>query len=212
MKGLCVRGELETEQTATYWPQVPLNIAALLSHSARLLNRGLWGSKPSAGSWFSLPRTATRTPTNWLRLWHWVISLFDIHLLPVGVTIAPNSTRPRSRLYLDIFDRMHLFLDWRLGRRSIFYICTTTARMDLTLNNQEGWHAIKPRNQTLTLSKRSAGAAEYADCISAEGEESSPNVCPWYDTKLHFMVRLKSWSFEEAPYFHYSQVHADSEW
>ena len=33
-----------------------------------------------------------------------------------------------SRLYLDIFDQMHLFLDWRLGRRSIFlhmciYLC-----------------------------------------------------------------------------------------
>ena len=39
-KGLCVRGKLETEQTATYWPQVPLTIAALLSHSAGLLNRG----------------------------------------------------------------------------------------------------------------------------------------------------------------------------
>ena len=67
-KGLCVRGELETEHTARYWPQVPLTIAALLSHSAGLLNRGHWGSKPSAGNWFSLPRTATRTPTNWLHL------------------------------------------------------------------------------------------------------------------------------------------------
>ena len=67
-KGLCVRGELETEQTVTYWPQVPLTIAALLSHSAGLLNRGSWGPKASAGSWFSLPRTATRTPTNWHQL------------------------------------------------------------------------------------------------------------------------------------------------
>ena len=33
-KGLCVRDELETEKTATYWPQVPLSLAALLSHSA----------------------------------------------------------------------------------------------------------------------------------------------------------------------------------
>ena len=33
-KGLCMRGELETEQTATYWPPVPLSLAALLSHSA----------------------------------------------------------------------------------------------------------------------------------------------------------------------------------
>ena len=87
-KGLCVRGELETEQTATYWPQVPLTIAALLSYSAGLFNRGSWGPKPSAGSWFSLPWTATWTPTNWLQLWHWVISLFDVHLLPVGIAIA----------------------------------------------------------------------------------------------------------------------------
>ena len=49
-KGLCVRGGLETEQTATYWPQVPLSLAALLFHSAELLNRGSWGPKPSAGS------------------------------------------------------------------------------------------------------------------------------------------------------------------
>ena len=63
-KGLCVKGELEMEQTATYWSQVPLSFAALLSYSAGLLNREFWGSKPSAGSWFSLSRTATRTPTN----------------------------------------------------------------------------------------------------------------------------------------------------
>ena len=114
-KGLCVRGELETEQTATYWPPVPLSLAALLSHSAGLLNRGSWGPKPSAGSWLSLSRTATRTSTNWLQMWHRVISLFDTHLLPVGVATAPNSTRQRSRLYLDISDEMHLFLDSRLG-------------------------------------------------------------------------------------------------
>ena len=93
-KGLCVRGELETEQTATYWPQVPLTISALLSHSTGLFSLGSWGPKPSAGSWFSLPRTATRTPTNWLPLWHRVISLFDTHLLLVGVASAPNLTRP----------------------------------------------------------------------------------------------------------------------
>ena len=43
MKGLCVRGKLETEQTATYWPPVPLSLAALLSRSAGLLDRGSWG-------------------------------------------------------------------------------------------------------------------------------------------------------------------------
>ena len=45
-KESCVRGELETEQTATYWPPVPLSLAALLSRSA--------GPYPSAGCWFSL--------------------------------------------------------------------------------------------------------------------------------------------------------------
>ena len=32
----------------------------------------------------------------------------DTHLLFVGVKSAPNSTRPHSRLYPDIFDRMQL--------------------------------------------------------------------------------------------------------
>ena len=45
-QGLCVRDELETEQTATYWPQVPLSFAALLSRSAALLNQGSWGPSP----------------------------------------------------------------------------------------------------------------------------------------------------------------------
>ena len=39
-KGLCVRGELETGQTATYWSQVPLSLAAHLSHSAGCSTRG----------------------------------------------------------------------------------------------------------------------------------------------------------------------------
>ena len=40
-KGLCVRHELETEQRLQHIdPPVPLSLAALLSHSAGLLNRG----------------------------------------------------------------------------------------------------------------------------------------------------------------------------
>ena len=56
-KGLCVRGELETEQTATYWPPVPLSLAALLSRSAGLLNRGSWG--PIALCWVLVLSTAS---------------------------------------------------------------------------------------------------------------------------------------------------------
>ena len=56
-KGLCVKGELETEQTATYWPPVPLSLAALLSRSAGLLNRGPWG--PIALCWVLVLSTAS---------------------------------------------------------------------------------------------------------------------------------------------------------
>ena len=69
---------------------------------------GSWGHKPSAGSWFSLHRTATRTQTaqivcgtclyNCLTFtcFLWVSQLHRIQ--PV----------PRSRWYPDIFNRMHL--------------------------------------------------------------------------------------------------------
>ena len=65
-KGFCVRGELETEQTATYWPQVPLSLAALLSRSAGLLNRGSWG--PIALCWVLVLSTASYLQLDWLQL------------------------------------------------------------------------------------------------------------------------------------------------
>ena len=118
-----MRGELETEQTATYWPPIHLSFAALLSCSAGLLNRRSWG--PIALCWVLVLSTAyylQLTPTKWTCLSHRVIQMFDIYLLPVSVAFAPNSIRPRSRLYLDVFDRMHLFFNWRLGRTSTCYI------------------------------------------------------------------------------------------
>ena len=66
-----------------------------------------------AGSLYSI-----LSPANWLQL-------TELPVAPGYIIVwhppAPNSTRPQSRLYPDIFDRMHLFLDWRLGRRSICY-------------------------------------------------------------------------------------------
>ena len=50
VKGLCVRGELEIEQTATYWPQVPLSLAALLSHSSDCSIGGSEGPSPLLGA------------------------------------------------------------------------------------------------------------------------------------------------------------------
>ena len=61
-KGLCVRGELETEQTATYWLPVPLSLASLLSRSTGLLNRGSWG--PIALCWVLVRSTASNLQLN----------------------------------------------------------------------------------------------------------------------------------------------------
>ena len=41
-----MRGEWETEHSATYWPQVPLSLAELLSRSAGLLDRRSQGPNP----------------------------------------------------------------------------------------------------------------------------------------------------------------------
>ena len=61
-----VRGELETEQTATYWTPVPLSFAALLSRSAGLLNRGSW--TPIALCWVLVHSTASCLQLDWLQL------------------------------------------------------------------------------------------------------------------------------------------------
>ena len=77
-KGLCVRGELETEQTATYWPQVPLTIAALLFLFCWTAQPGVL--RTQAFCW-ELVLTASNCnsnfnsncPTNSNCLWHRVI-------------------------------------------------------------------------------------------------------------------------------------------
>ena len=118
---MCERWVGDWPKTATYWLPVLLSFAALLSRSAGLLNRG---PEDPALCW-ELVRTASNC-NNWLQtkvnlVSHRVMSLFDVHLLLMGVTSSPNVTRPQSRLCSDIFDRMHLFLDRLVGRRSIFY-------------------------------------------------------------------------------------------
>ena len=64
-KGLCVRGELETEQTATYWPPVPPSLAALRSRSAGPLNRGPWGPSPLLRQVLTASNCDNWLQTNW---------------------------------------------------------------------------------------------------------------------------------------------------
>ena len=106
-----------------------------------------------AGSLYSILSPTNRHQTNNF-LSHRVISLFDIHLLPVSVASAPNSTPPQSRFYADIFDRMHLFLDWRLGRRSICYNYAKLFETELfCMLNWISWNRNVFNNQTILMLK-----------------------------------------------------------
>ena len=49
---------------------------------------------------------------------------------------------------------------------------------------------IYSKNWTTRLACKSAGAAEYADYIPAEGWDIPTNEYPEYGTKLHLIVRL----------------------
>ena len=60
--------ELETEQTATYWLPVRLYLAALLSHSAGLLNWGYWGPLLCWELVLTASNSNKLTPTNALRI------------------------------------------------------------------------------------------------------------------------------------------------
>ena len=118
---MCESWVRDWTETATYWSPVPMSLAALLSHSAGLLNRGPWGFSPLLRAGSYCLELQQLTPNSLKFLSHRVISLFVVHLLRMSIVFAPNSTRPKSRLYSDIFDRMHLFLHRWLGRRSICY-------------------------------------------------------------------------------------------
>ena len=112
--------------------------AALLSHSAGLLNWGPEGPSPLSGagshfSTFSPTTTETRTvtatrielcqPRTPTQLKPSVSPSYIIVLRPPAFCGRTHLHRiqpvHRSRWYSDIFDRMHLFLDWRLGQGSI---------------------------------------------------------------------------------------------
>ena len=120
---LCVRGELEMEWTATYWPQVPLTIAVFLPHSAGLLNRGREGPSPlsGAGSHYGI-LSPTTTGTHCLELnsaclelqltqavcGTWLYNCLSSTCFLWASQLHRIQPVHRSRWYPNIFDRMHL--------------------------------------------------------------------------------------------------------
>ena len=119
---LCVRGELETEQTATYWPQVPLTIAVLLFHSAGLLNQGsLRAASPLSGAGSHCLELQLELQLTQTVCGTWLYNCLTSTCFLWASQLHRIQPIHRSRWYPDIFDWMHLFLDWQLGRGPICY-------------------------------------------------------------------------------------------
>ena len=121
MKGLYVRGELQTEQTATYWPQIPLSLAALLSRFAALLNRGSWGASPlwelvlTKASYFQLTKLVCGPGLyNCLTSTCFCGRHISTQFKPSTVKIIPWYIRPDAPVIYT-----GTFLIWQLGRGSI---------------------------------------------------------------------------------------------
>ena len=120
---LCVRDELETGTDCHILTQSSSDHSTTsFSSWLGLLNRGSLRAQAlslqadSHAGMLSL--TDSNCDWNWTeleltnlsRLWHLVIQLFHVHLLPGGIRICTEFNHVhRSRWYSDIFDRMHLF-------------------------------------------------------------------------------------------------------
>ena len=98
---------------------------------------GSWGPEPSVWRWLSLRHpvpncdcnsnwTLPASDSNWLTqavCGTWLYNFLMPTCIPWASHLHRIQSVHRSRWYSDIFDRMHLFLDWRLGRRSVCYTC-----------------------------------------------------------------------------------------
>ena len=103
--GYCLRGELETEQNSNILTHTLLAIAAFLSRSPGLLNRGP-GGPASAGTWFSFQHLLS----NWSELpVAWVIYVrWEMHLLFTQVNFSSDSP---AELEVNMQQNEHNFLD-----------------------------------------------------------------------------------------------------
>ena len=104
-------------------------VAALLPHSAGLLNQGPEGPSPLSepGSHcleLQLELQLQLTPTSWLQLTQAVCgtSLYNCLTSTCFLWASICTEFNPSTGQGDIFDRMHLFLDWQLDRGPICYI------------------------------------------------------------------------------------------
>ena len=142
---LCVRGELETRTDCNILTQSSSDHSSTSSSFWLVCSTvGHWGPKLSVWSWFSLRwHLISNCNWNWLtgtdpsRLWHLVIFLLDIHLIPVGVCICHHhriQPRPEVKvifqylrldapvsLFFRLFTQVHLLIDGSVEGQYIIY-------------------------------------------------------------------------------------------
>ena len=134
-------------ETATYKPQVPLTIAALLPHSSGLLNRGPEGPSPLSGAgshcieltqtdWNSISNWLELTASNWLKpsvapgyisVWHPPASCGRTHLHRIQPRLQVKVIFQHPRPDAPASCYTGASLNWRRGRRSI---CSKPGRDD----------------------------------------------------------------------------------
>ena len=141
-KGLCVRGELETEQNCNI---LTPSSSGYSSTSPGLLNRGPSGLKAFSLSWFSRWHliSKTLTPTNWTsyrtELYHGLMFtcfLWTSHLHPTQPVYSQGYPLIFSIECTCYLHRCISFLTARLGWRSICYIMLFVSLDELGLGDQ----------------------------------------------------------------------------
>ena len=156
---LCVRGEWETEQTATYWPEVLRTIAPLLPRSAGLLNRGPEGPSPlsGAGSHYGI-------------------------LSPIATGTWTELYRPRTPTELKPSVTPGYIIAWRQPASCVCHICT-----EFNLSTGQGDIPISSTRYTCFLIDGSV-EGQYVtvvlQCTSTHGLDSLGRSAKIYKNQL----------------------------
>ena len=129
-KGLRERGELETEQNCNIL--TPSSSGYSSTYFSFTWVAQLGALRTASPVWAGSHAASYLQNSKLLNfLSHRVISLFDVHLLLVGVTSASNSTRLQSRLSPDIFDWMQLLFT------QVHFLFNSSAGSEVTMLHKD---------------------------------------------------------------------------
>ena len=116
---------------------IPLTIASLLPHSAGLLNQSPEGPSPLSETGSHCLELQLKLQLTQVVCGTWLYNCLTFTCFLWASQLHRIQPVHRSRWYPDIFDRMHPFLDWRLGRGPIFYM-RSFSKKDLKVLAHDG--------------------------------------------------------------------------